>query len=126
MKIPRRGQSTPRKAPDNFVAAEDAGRLADRATAALAQADGVDWYEENGNAVDEAAFALCRLRRAQAGLKGGPQGGDEAVRRVLEGASPEVVVWLASRTLSYLDETGFPEAVEPWFPDPRDLEEGGL
>jgi hypothetical protein len=123
MKIPRRGQFTPRKAPDNFVAAEDAGRLADRATAALARADGVDWYEKNGNAVDEAAFALCRLRRAQAGLRGGPQGGDEAVRRVLEGASPEVVVWLASRTLSYLDESGFPEAVEPWFPDPRDLEE---
>ena len=122
MKIPRRGQFTPRKAPDNFVAAEDAGRLADRAAAALARADGVDWYEENGNAVDEAAFALCRLRRAQAGVRGGPQGGDEAVRRVLEGASPEVVVWLASRTLSYLDESGFPEAVEPWFPDPRDLE----
>ena len=68
-------------------------------------------------AVDEAAFALCRLRRAQAGLKGGPQQGDAAVRRVLEEASPEVVVWLASRTISYLDETGFPEAVEPWFPD---------
>lgn len=121
MKIPRRGDAPPRKVADDFVAAEDAGRLADRAAAALAQADGVDWYEENGTPVDEAAFALCRLRRAEAGLKGGPQQGDAAVRRVLEGASPEVVVWLASRTLSYLDETGFPEAVEPWFPDPRDL-----
>jgi hypothetical protein len=120
MKIPRRGQTTPRRAPDDFVAAEDAGRLADRATAALARADGVDWYEQNGSPVDEAAFALCRLRRAEAGLKGGPQQGDAAVRRVLEGASPEVVVWLASRAISYLDETGFPEAVEPWFPDPRD------
>jgi hypothetical protein len=120
MKIPRRGQLPPRKAPDDFVAAEDSGRLADRAIAALERADGVDWYEENGSPVDEAAFALCRLRRAHAGLLGGPQHGDAAVRRVLEGASPEVVVWLASRTLSYLDETGFPEAVEPWFPDPRD------
>jgi hypothetical protein len=123
MKIPRRGQMTPRKAPDDFVAAEDAGRLADRATAALARADGVDWYEENGSSVDEAAFALCRLRRAAAGLKGGPQEGDAAVRRVLEAASPEVVVWLASRAVSYLDETGFPEAVEPWFPDSRDVQE---
>ena len=121
MKIPRRGESPPRQAPDDFAAAEDAGRLAERATAALARADGVDWYEENGTAIDEAAFALCRLRRAAAGLKGGPQEGDAAVRRVLEEASPEVVVWLASRTISYLDETGFPEAVEPWFPDSRDL-----
>jgi hypothetical protein len=120
MKIPRRGEYSRRDAPDDFVAAEDAGRLADRATAALARANGVDWYEENGTAVDEAAFALCRLRRAQAALKGGPQQGDAAVRRVLEGASPEVVVWLASRAVSYLDETGFPEAVEPWFPDARD------
>ena len=120
MKIPRRGEHPPRKVPDDFVAAEDAGRLADRAAAALTQADGVDWYAENGSAVDEAAFALCLLRRAEAGLKGGPQQGDAAVRRVLEDASPEVVLWLASRTISYLDETGFPEAVEPWFPDPRD------
>ena len=121
MKIPRRGEIPPRQAPDDFAAAEDAGRLADRAAAALGRADGIDWYEENGTAIDEAAFALCRLRRAEAGLKGGPRPGDEAVRRVLEGASPEVVVWLASRTISYLDETGFPEAVEPWFPDTRDL-----
>jgi hypothetical protein len=121
MNIPRRGEHPPRKIPDDFVAAEDAGRLADRAGAALAVADGVDWYAENGSAVDEAAFALCLLRRAQAGLKGGPEPGDAAVRRVLEDASPEVVIWLASRTISYLDETGFPEAVEPWFPDARDL-----
>ena len=120
MKLPDRGQA-PRKPADDFVAAEEAGRLSGQAAAAMARADGVDWYEENGSAVDEAAFALCRLRRAEAGLKGGPQQGDAAVRRVLTGASPDVVVWLASRTLSYLDETGFPEAVEPWFPDPRDV-----
>lgn len=123
MKIPRRGEQPPRHAPDDFVAAEDAGRLSDRARAALAVSADVDWYEENGTAVDEAAFALCRLRRAAAGLRGGPRAGDEAVRRVLEGASPEAVLWLASRTVSYLDENGFPEAVEPWFPDLRDLEE---
>ena len=122
MKMPRRGEHPPRKIPDDFAAAEDAGRLADRAAAALAQADGVDWYEENGSAVDEAAFALTRLRRAQAGLRGGPQQGDEAVRRVLEQASPEAVLWLASRAISYMDESGYPEAVEPWFQqllDPR-------
>jgi hypothetical protein len=124
MKIPRRGEAPPPRSPDDFVAAEDAGRLSDRASAALAASAEVDWYEENGTAVDEAAFALCRLRRAEAGLRGGPRPGDEAVRRVLEAASPEAVLWLASRTISYLDETGFPEAVEPWFPDARDLEGG--
>ena len=114
MKLPDRGQA-PRKPADDFVAAEEAGRLAERAAAALARADGVDWYEENGTAIDEAAFALARLRRAQAGLRGGPQAGDEAVRRVLEEASPESVLWLASRAVSYMDESGYPEAVEPWF-----------
>ena len=114
MKLPDRSPA-PRKPADDFVAAEDAGRLAELALAALAQADGVDWYEENGTVIDEAAFALTRLRRAQAGLSGGPQAGDEAVRRVLEQASPESVRWLASRAVSYMDESGYPEAVEPWF-----------
>ena len=121
MRLPDRGQA-PRKPSDDFVAAEEAGRLAERATAALGRADGVEWYEENGTAIDEAAFALTRLRRAQAGLRGGPQHGDEAVRRVLEQAITEAVRWLASRALSYMDETGYPEAVEPWFQellDPR-------
>jgi hypothetical protein len=114
MKLPDRGQA-PRKPADDFVAAEEAGRLGERAADALARADGVDWYEENGTAIDEAAFALTRLRRAEAGLRGGPQAGDEAVRRVLEQATPESVRWLASRALSYMDESGYPEAVEPWF-----------
>ena len=118
MKIPRRGEPrTPRTPPDDFVAAEDAGRQAQKATALLDRAVGVEWYRDNGTAVDEAALALCRLRRAQAGLKGGPHEGDEAVRRVLEGTKPEAIVWLASRAISYMDETGYPEAVEPWFPD---------
>ena len=34
---------------------------------------------------------------------------------MLEQASPEAVLWLASRAISYMDETGYPEAVEPWF-----------
>lgn len=114
MKLPDRGQA-PRKPADDFVAAEEAGRLGERAADALARANGVDWYEENGTAIDEAAFALTRLRRAEAGLRGGPQAGDEAVRRVLEQATPESVRWLASRALSYMDESGYPEAVEPWF-----------
>jgi hypothetical protein len=114
MKLPDRGPP-PRKPADDFVAAEEVGRLGERAVDALARADGVDWYEENGTAIDEAAFALARLRRAEAGLRGGPQAGDEAVRRVLEQASPESVRWLASRAVSYMDESGYPEAVEPWF-----------
>ncbi len=116
MKLPDR-TPPPRKPADDFVAAEEAGRLSERAAAALERADGVDWYEENGTAIDEAAFALTRLRRAQSGLRGGPHYGDEAVRRVLEQASPESVLWLASRAVSYMDETGYPEAVEPWFQD---------
>lgn len=95
--------------------------MAQHAAAALERAGGVDWYEESGTAIDEAAYALSLLRRAQAGLRGGPRHGDEAVRRVLEQASPEVVVWLASRAVSYMDETGYPEAVELWFPQLREL-----
>ena len=65
--------------------------------------------------VDDAGFARARRRRAEGGLRGGPHAGDEAVRRVLEQASPESVRWLASRAVSYMDESGYPEAVEPWF-----------
>jgi hypothetical protein len=115
-----RDERGPRKA-DDFVAAEDVGRLSERAADALGRAEGVDWYREHGSAVDEAALALTRLRRAGSGLHGGPQHGDTAVRRVLQGASPEALVWLASRAVSYMDESGFPEAVEAWFPDLREL-----
>jgi len=118
MKIPRRGAPrAPGRPPDDFAAAEDAGRQAEKASVLLDRAVGVEWYRDNGTAVDEAALALCRLRRAQAGLKGGPEGGDEAVRRVLDGTRSEAIVWLASRAISYMDETGYPEAVEPWFPE---------
>ena len=94
-----------------FVAAEDAGRLADEAVPLLDRAVGADWYEEAGSDVDRVALTLCRLRRARAGEKGGPTHGDDAVRSVLGEASMPALVWLASRAISYMDESGFPEAV---------------
>ena len=39
------------------------------------------------------------------------------MRAALAEANPEAVVWLASRAISYMDETGFPDAVELWFPE---------
>jgi hypothetical protein len=113
MRIPgsdKKGRNT-----ESFLAADDASRLLDEASALLDRALGVEWYERAGNEVDLAASALCRLRRARAGEKGGPLHGDEAVRAALVGANPEALVWFASRAISYMDETGFPEAVEPWF-----------
>lgn len=100
-----------------FVAAEDAQRLASDAAALLDGAVGVEWYERHGSEVDRAALMLCRLRRARAGEKGAPQHGDEAVRVVLSQASPSALMWIASRAISYMDESGYPEAVAPWFPD---------
>ena len=97
-----------------FVVAEDVGMLRDEAGPRLDRAVGVGWYEQPGNAIDAAAFTLCRLRRARGGEKGGPEYGDEAVRQVLAEVSPPALVWLASRAISYMDEHGFPEAVEPW------------
>lgn len=101
----------------NFVAAEAAGAYGDKAVELLDRAIGVEWYRRHGTDVDRAALALCRLRRARAGEKGAPQAGDDAVRAVLAGARPEAVLWLASRAISYMDESGFPEATEAWFPD---------
>jgi hypothetical protein len=114
MRIPRRDH--PRKPPDDFMAAEDADRHAANAVPQVERAVGADWYEQPGNEADVAAFTLCRLRRAQAAVRGGPQHGDEAVREALEEAGPEAAVWIASRAISYMDENGFPEAVEPWIP----------
>lgn len=99
----------------SVVAADDASRLTDVASPLLDRALGVEWYDRAGNEVDFAAYVLCRLRRARAGEKGGPLHGDEAVRVALVQATPEALVWFASRAISYMDETGFPEAVEPWF-----------
>jgi hypothetical protein len=115
VKIPRKDD--PRKPPEDFVAAEDADALALRAVEHVQRAVGADWYEEAGTDVDRAALTLCRLRRARAAVSGGPRHGDAAVRAALEQAGPEAAVWIASRAISYLDETGFPDAVEPWFPE---------
>ncbi len=119
MRIPR--ADDPREAPVP-IAAGDAARLWDAAGPLLEQATNVEWYDVPGSDVDRAASALCRLRRATAGRRGAPQHGDEAVRTVLASASPEALVWLASRAISYMDEYGFPEAVEPWIPDEDSLE----
>ena len=100
-----------------FVAAEDASRLTEEAAAALDSAIGIEWYERHGSEVDRAARNLCLLRRARAGEKGSPQQGDEAVRQALSLASTPALLWIASRAISYMDEHGFPEAVEPWFPE---------
>jgi hypothetical protein len=99
------------------IAAGDAAKLVERAGPLLEEAIDVEWYEEHGTEVDHAALTLCRIRRAVAGQKGGPEHGDEAVRYVLDLVSPEAVLWIASRAISYMDENGFPDAVEPWFPD---------
>jgi hypothetical protein len=114
VEISRPGGRERRKCSD-FVAAEDAGAYADSAGPLLEQAVGVEWYDRYGTEVDRAAMTLCLLRRAKAGERGAPQHGDEAVRRVLFESSQPALVWLASRAISYMDESGFPEAVEPWF-----------
>jgi hypothetical protein len=114
MQIPGAGSSEGRNTRD-FVAAEDAGALADAAVPLVDRAVGVEWYHQHGSDVDHAALKLCLLRRAKAGELGGPQAGDDAVRGALAQAQPEAVLWLASRAISYMDESGYPEAVEPWF-----------
>ncbi len=115
MQLP--GGSEKRRESGYFVAAEEAGRLADDVVPLLEQAVGVSWYESGGSEIDRAALALCRLRRARAGERGGPSQGDEAVRLALDEVSAAAVVWLASRAISFMDESGFPEAVERWFPE---------
>jgi hypothetical protein len=115
MQIPQADRKT--RDSSNFVAAEDAGRLFDETSELLERAVGVEWYRKHGTDVDRATAGLCRLRRARAGERAAPEAGDDAVRELLTTASPSAVIWLASRAISYMDETGFPEAVEPFFPD---------
>jgi hypothetical protein len=114
----RRTRNRPQPERDIIYASEDAGVLAGAAAQLVGGAVGASWYEEPDNAADAAVAALCRLRRASAGHVRASQGGDEAVRRVLAAADPEAVVWLASRAISYMDEQGFPEIVEPWLTRP--------
>ena len=98
----------------DIVAAEDAGQLALQAAKAIDDAVGSGWYAKQGNKADSAAFVLCRLRRARGGQWRSSEAGDDAVRAALGDADPEAVVWLASRAISYMDENGFPESVEPY------------
>jgi hypothetical protein len=74
----------------------------------------VQWYDTVGNDADIAALALCRLRRSRAGLRGGPEFGDAAVREALQEVDPGAVAWIASRAISYMDENGYPEAMAPF------------
>lgn len=115
VRVPRRDER--REPPETLASVEDAARLTELAGPRLDAAAGVEWYDRPDNELDLAALTLCRLRRAAAGAKGGPRPGDDQVRAVLERASPETLVWLASRTISYMDESGFPEAAERWFPE---------
>jgi hypothetical protein len=117
--IPRREDDRKGKA-DYFVASEDAGRLALEVGDLVERAVGVQWYGVIGSDVDIAAVKLCLLRRAQSGVGGGPQYGDTAVRQALEPLSPAALVWIASRAISYMDENGFPESLEPFVDLSRD------
>jgi hypothetical protein len=106
------GKSRPGR--ESIVAADDAQELAERAPELVDAGSGTGWYSEPGNRVDVAVVALCLLRRAASGDRARIEGGDEAVRDALAQAQPEAVLWLASRVISYMDEHGFPEDVEPW------------
>jgi hypothetical protein len=114
VRIPRRGERIP--VPSDIGASEDASRHAARAVEEINSAAGEGWVAPGGPA-DRAALTLCRLRRARAGELGAPRHGDDAVRGSLQDADPEALVWIATRAIAYMDEQGFPEAVEPWMQD---------
>jgi hypothetical protein len=89
----------------------DVGRLTDVLDATIGDAKGSGWYDAPGSAVDVAVARLCLLRRAKSGESASMSAGDEAVKNVLDRADPEAVVWLLTRTISYMDEQGFPDFV---------------
>ncbi len=89
----------------------DADRLEASLGPLLEGAYNVSWYDELGSDVDVATARLCLLRRARAGASGSGKAGDDAVRLVLTEADNDVVVWLLSRAISYMDEQGFPDHV---------------
>ena len=92
----------------------------DKAARLVDAAKGETWYGDGASPVDVAVSRLCRLRRVRAAYARESGGGDEAVRAALAAAEPEAVVWLASRTISFMDEHGFPELV----PEPPGVEDG--
>jgi hypothetical protein len=109
VRIPRRGEE--RGDADFIVATDDVARLEAEIKPLIERSVGVPWYEI-GNDTDRAALALCRLRRARSGLRGSTTHGDAAVREVLSSVAPEALVWIATRAVSYMDESGYPEALE--------------
>ena len=111
MPIPRKGHE--RNDADFVVATDDVARIEAEVGPLVERAVGVPWYEI-GNDADRAALALCKLRRSRAGLRGGPSHGDAAVRDALGAVAPEALVWIASRAISYMDENGYPESLEPF------------
>jgi hypothetical protein len=110
--FPRRGDQD-RTDAGFIVATDDAARLEAEVVPLIERAVGVPWYDI-GNDADAAALALCRLRRSRSALRGGPSHGDAAVSDALGAVAPEALTWIASRAISYMDENGFPEAVEPY------------
>jgi hypothetical protein len=91
---------------DASPATSAAAELRESIVTELEAAFGSSWYEE-GNSVDRAVASLCRLRRAAAGDRARAEGGDDIVREALAQVSPESLVWVASRMVSYLDEHDF-------------------
>jgi hypothetical protein len=107
------GRSEPKS---GELSAYDAERLKASLAPLLAGVNTVSWYDELGSDVDVATARLCLLRRARAGASGSAEAGDEAVRLVLNAADNDVVVWLLSRAISYMDEQGFPDHVPGAWP----------
>ena len=92
----------------------------EKATRLVDAAKGESWYGDSASPIDVAVSRLCRLRRVRAAYARDTDGGDDAVREALQAADPEAVIWLASRTISFMDEHGFPELV----PEPPGVEDG--
>jgi hypothetical protein len=113
VQIPSMG--TPKEA---NPAHHELNELAEGIVPLLERANGTSWYEEEGNDVDQAVAALCRVRRAGSGARGSSGAGDAAVRDLLGLATPGTAIWIASRAISYMDENGFPETV----PEPAEAD----
>jgi hypothetical protein len=114
VEIPRRGRDArlrDAQQRETTPATEDAMSLARAAGELVDAAADTSWYHERGNGVDVAVATLCRLRRAAAGVGGSPEAGDDAVRAVLETADAAALLWIASRLVSYADETAFADLV---------------
>jgi|SRR5690348_3696528 len=106
MHIP--GRDIPKEA---NPAQHELNEIAEGIVPLLERANGISWYEEEGNDVDQAVAALCRVRRSGASARGSSGAGDAAVRDMLSLVSPGTAIWIASRAISYMDENDFPETV---------------